>query len=255
MFILNLKKMKKINLFFILLIWISIPLLQSCDDDDGYSLGDYLITMATVERDNSEGRPYFVWDNNERIWISNTLVPFGGLNTGERVIASFTLLSDSIDGFSHYARLNDYRRVLTKGVIELTEANADSIGDSKVHIYDMWIGSDYLNVQFRMFAPSTRKHMVNLVRNTTENYPDDGYIYLEYRYNDMGDVSGYFVPGIVSFKLDDIDKYIPGGRRAKGIKVRINSAVNDIRTLTFDYEDTTEDIRSFLDNVNSEQVN
>ncbi|KAA6306012.1 hypothetical protein EZS27_042332, partial [termite gut metagenome] len=64
----------------------------------------------------------------------------------------------------------------------------------------------------------------------TVEAPDDGYIHLEYRYNNQNDVSSYWDYNLVSFNLGN--EYKEG---YKGLKVRINSAVNGERVLTYDF--------------------
>lgn len=227
--------MKKMSLFLLISIIAFTPLLQSCDDDDGYSTGNFLITMATVEKESESSVPYFVWEENEAVWVAASYVPFQQLKAGQRVVGNFTLLSDRNDFFVHDVRLNNYSVVLTKDIIDLTEANKDSIGNSKALINRMWIENDYLNVMFQMRVPSKEKHMVNLVRNTTANYPDigDGYVNLEYRYNDMGDGLGDELLSIVSFKLNLFD-VSTDNIKPKGIKVKINSYKNGEYVVTLD---------------------
>jgi len=225
--------MKKFNLYLILIVLMFIPTLQSCldDDDNGYSLDNASITIATVKKE-AGNTLYFVLDNGKTLWPAAALVPYQGLENGARIVGSFTYLSDKQNGFDHYVRLNDYSTILTKNVINLTAANKDSIGDDPVRITDMWVSGDYLNVEFNMNIPSVQKHRVNLVKNTTKEYPNDGYIHLEYRYNDMNDVTGCVAHSIVSFKLGDlgVDK-----TDKNGLKIRINSAVNGEKIITIDY--------------------
>jgi len=226
--------MKRLSYYLLLLVLVLVPTLQSCDldDDDGYSLGNYTIALGTVKVD--AGNVSFVLDNGEKLWPAATLVPYKNLENGTRIIGNFTLLSDAQNGFDHYVRLNDYSVILTKNIINLTEENKDSIGDDPVRITDMWVGGDYLNVEFDMNIPGALKHRVNLVKNTTLQYPDDGYIHLEYRYNDMNDVTDYVAHSIVSFKLEDMGV---GHTDKKGLKIRINSAVNGEKVITIDYKD------------------
>lgn len=224
--------MKKWSLYFLLIVMAFSPMLQSCNDDDDYSLGNFMIRMATVEKASDTTYPYFVLDNGETVWISAPMVPFTHLEDGQRVVANFTLLAKNQDGFNYLARLNNYSKVLTKDIINLTEADEDSIGNSKATITDMWIGADYLNVEFWMVTPSGEKHMVNLVNNRTIAPEDDGYAHLEFRYNNMGDENGRLRPAIVSFELGD---YSAGSNGLKGLKVKINSIKNGEKVLTFDY--------------------
>lgn len=224
--------MKKFNMFLLMMMLVLIPTLQSCDnDDDDYSLDNFTIVLVTVKKDAGKV-PYFVSDKGTKLWAAASLVPYRDLADGTRLMASFTLLSDKQGEFDHYVRLNDYSKVLTKDVINLNTANKDSIGDDKVRITDMWVSGDYLNVEFQMNLPSVNKHRVNLVKNTTVTDPVDDYIHLEYRYNDMDDVTGYIAHSVVSFKLGENS---PSKSSKKGLKIRINSAVNGEKIIQLDY--------------------
>lgn len=224
--------MKKFALYLVFALMAFTPFLQSCDDDDSYSLNSYMIRMATVEKEAGTIYPYFVLDNGKTVWIAASQIYYEGLEAGQRVIVNITLLADNKEGFDYYARLNTYRPVLTKGVINLNEDNVDSIGNSKATITDMWVGADYLNVEFWMVRPSNESHMVNLVDNRMIAPDNDGYAHLEFRYNNMGDDKGSLTQKIVSFNLGD---YGPVNKDLKGLKVKINSIKNGEKVLTFDY--------------------
>jgi len=227
--------MKKFNLYLLLLVLAFTPVLQSClDDNDGYSLGNYTVALATVKTDAGNS-VYFVLDNGETLWPAASFVSYNGLENGTRIIGNFTFLSDAQNGFDHYVRLNDYSKVLTKNIINLTEANKDSIGDDPVRVTDLWRSGNYINVEFDMNLPSAQKHRVNLVRNTMKEYPDDGYTYYEFRYNDMNDITDYIGHSLVSFWLGDLElmNMTPD---FKGWKIRINSAVNGEKIIVIDYK-------------------
>ena len=246
--------MKKLLMYlaFALICMAVAPILQSCDDENSqYPLGNYIIAMATVAKETGTVYPYFVLDNGKTVWVAASAVEYEGLEPGQRVIGNFTILDDNRDGFDYFARVNNYTLVLTKDVINLTEANEDSLGNSKTTISDMWIGADYLNVEFLMVYPSYEKHMVNLVNNRIIPVDDDGYAHLEFRYNNMGDSNGKLIPGIVSFELGE---YGPSNKTLKGLKVKINSIKYGDKVYTYNYSDekSTEESRNFSSGVNSE---
>lgn len=193
-----------------------------------------MVRMATVQKNDGAIYPYFVLDNGKTVWITASAVYYENLPAGQRVIVNLTLLADEKEGFDYYARLNSYTSVLTKNVINLTEDNVDSIGNSKTTITDMWVGADYLNVEFWMVNPSKEKHLVNLVDNRMIAADNDGYAHLEFRYNNMGDENGRQYRKIVSFDLAD---YGPVNKDLKGLKVKINSIKNGEKVLTFDFKD------------------
>lgn len=221
---------KKFNLPRCLLVMalVAFPMLNSCNDDDDY----YLVGLATVNV--VSGNTYYLEiDNGKKLWPAETDVPWYEAIDGKRVIAYFTPLDGGREGYDAAVRVVFLRSVLTKQVEELTADNEEMYGNDAVSVYDMWIGGDYLNVEFSYYMSGAEAHRVSLVVNTTEEQPEDGYMHLEYRYNDQDDVSSYRRMGLVSFFLGG---YAPSADTTyKGIKVKINSIVNGEKELTIDY--------------------
>ena len=61
-------------------------------------------------------------------------------------------------------------------------------------------------------------------------YGEDGYIYLELRYNDYDDLSGRRGLGAVSYNLNSLEI----SSETKGIKLKLNSEKNGEVEVTFD---------------------
>lgn len=225
--------MKKLSLYFLAMLFGITPFfIQSCDSD-GYSLNDQVVRMATVRV--VSGNLYSLEiDNGKKLWVAASDAYWYKPVDGQRVVANFTLLSDEYESYDHAIKVNFLWNVLTKQVEELTEENEETYGDDEVRIEDMWVGGNYLNIQFRFFLPNHYKHRVSLVKNTTVENPEDGYIHLEYRYNNEDDETSLMRRSLVSFNLGD---YAPGeaADQYKGIKIRINSVVNGERILTYDF--------------------
>ena len=88
--------MKKLG--FLLLAWLlaMIPFLQSCDDNDGYSLGDFAVDWATVRV--TEGDTYSLKaDNWGSLWPAATSIPGYRPIDGQRVLAYFNPLWDTTE--------------------------------------------------------------------------------------------------------------------------------------------------------------
>lgn len=230
--------MKTLNLYLLALVMIVIPVLQSCDSDDGYSLGDFAEGMATVKV--ISGNTYYLEiDNGKTLWPAATQIGWYKPIDGQRVIANFTLLYDNFQGYDYAVRVNFLRNVLTKKVEDLTEENEEEIGNDPVSLRDIWVGGKYLNIDFNMNLPHTHKHRVSLVRNTLVEDPDDGYIHLEYRYNDYDDVTGYLRRGIVSFNMSELLTE-EATTTYKGIKFKINDAQEGEKELVYEFSDKGE---------------
>lgn len=209
---------------------------QSCDDDEGYSLGDIAIDWATVSA--KETHVYeFMGDRWGRLWPAATNYPNYSPVDGQRAIIEFNPLYNNYpEGYDCSIKLMRVREILTKQVEELTADNEESYGNDPVSIYEgnMWISGNHLNVIFNQNVPEKVKHRVSLVRNTTVEAPEDGYIHLEYRYNTYDDVTAYRVYGAVSFNLSSLKVT----SMTKGIKVKINSVNGGEKEITFDLKGT-----------------
>lgn len=104
---------------------------------------------------------------------------------------------------------------------------------------DITISGGYMNIIFMQNLPknSGTKHRISLVQRAedaevplAEEGNDDGYIHLELRYNDYDDLSGVRAPGLVSFNLKELNIT----SETKGIKLKLNSEVNDEVEITFE---------------------
>lgn len=214
--------MKKIKLLWMAMLTLMLPALQSCDDNDGYSLGDIAVDWATVRVVG--GDTYSL--NADRwgtLWPAATAIPFYKPIDGQRVIIYFNPLYDNYEGYDHAVKVEHNYNVLTKQVEDLTAENESEFGNDPVWVNKdmMWIGGGYLNVIFRQNLPVKEKHLVSLVRDkwaTAAEGEDDGYIHLEFRYNTYDDVTARQANGAVSFNLNSLD--LTG---KKGIKVKLNS--------------------------------
>lgn len=229
--------MKRVYLYLLTLLVVFTPMIQSCDD--GYDLGNFTVRMATV-RVVGGSTYYLEIDNGKKLWPAATNVSWYKPIEGQRVLADFTLLSDKYENYDHMIRVNYLWDVLTKRVEDLTAESEDVFGNDPVDIEDMWIGGDYLNVRFRFRIPHEKRHRVSLIRNTTVENPDDGYIHLEYRYDNQDDESDYMRRSYVSFHLGDLAPLSPNLGDVKGLKVKINSDSNGEKELVFDYNNTSE---------------
>ncbi|MDR3094741.1 MAG: NigD-like protein [Bacteroidales bacterium] len=190
----------------LLMMVLTSVLLSSCKDDDGYSLGKYWVNIATVE--NPKGQNYFMFtlDNGDRMWTAATGLWGYHPKDGQRIIANYTILSDKNAGssYNHDVRLNGVHTVLTKDIFAVTPETQDSIGNDRVRIDDIWIGSDYLNVEFR-FNGQNKVHCINLVSDALKGY-DDGKIHLEFRHNANDDAATYSQWSIASFRLKPLQQ-------------------------------------------------
>lgn len=192
--------MKKIILKISILLAGILLVIPSCDDNNGRSLGDIYINVATVVQE-SENSYSFLLDNGKRLWPAAGNIRYAPKD-GQRVFLNYTILWDSQGTMYDYdIKVNDIWNILTKQAIELNEENKDSIGNDPVKINDIWIGGDYLNVSFLFNYGGTKPHLVNLVENALSEEPSSGNIDLEFRHNAYGSTQTRLFEGFVCFDL------------------------------------------------------
>lgn len=226
------KKLAFIMLFALLLV--------SCKDD-GYSLDYYWIDIATVENPTQRSAFFFRLDDNTLMFTAaSNLLDYYRPIDGQRIVANYTILNDKPAGssYDHDVKLNNVYNVLTKEIYDITPETEDSIGNAPIMISDMWIGGDYLNIQFRYFGLN-KIHFVNLISDASKTY-DDGKIHLEFRHNAYNDMQSYLKRGIVSFNLKSLQEDTEGVDRLE-LVIHVKDSDDTEKTFDFTYKfaDTT----------------
>lgn len=205
------------------------PFLHSCDDFDGYSIGDFTspswATIISLEdcfylNDDSWGT---LWPVNQNVYTDyNGHQP----KDGQRVIISFNPLSDNYQGYDHAIKILQMQEVLTKGIDTLTADNEIELGNNPINIYmdDLCISGNHLNIMYLQNAPSDTKHRISLVRPVSDDrlYGEDGYINLRLCYNTYEDESGLLIKNAVSFNLASLKV----SSKTKGIRLSLNTTSN-----------------------------
>lgn len=216
------------KLFFAVILAI-FSLFNSCDDFDGYSLGNFTTpswaTITTLEdgfylNDDSWGT---LWPVNQNAYIEyHEHLPADG----QRVITSFNPLSNSYPGYDHAIKILHMQEVLTKGIDTLTAENEKEFGNDPINVYmdELCISGNHLNITYLQNAPSDTKHRISLTRPLSDErlYGEDGYINLRLCYNTYEDESGLLVRNAASFNLASL-KVSP---KTKGIRLSLNSTSN-----------------------------
>lgn len=211
-----------------------VALFQSCDDSDGYSIGDIAVDYATIHVQGVKTYS-FTGDTWGTMWPAvPTYLGFKPVE-GQRAFVVFNPLYDDFEGYDVAIKVTDIAPILTKPVEKLTADNEKAYGDDPARITDVWLGGGYLNLIFNQHVPKNGPHRVSLVENTEKQYADDGYVHLEYRYNSYGDtLSNVLIRSTVSYNLNSLSI-----KDKKGIKLRINSAVNGEKIITLDADQKT----------------
>ncbi|WP_036930402.1 NigD-like protein [Prevotella sp. 10(H)] len=213
---------------------------SSCDDIDGYSLGNFWEDIVTVQKID-ENTYSFVRDNGEKLWVA---APVGvkWKPKYDRAVINFTILSDEKDGYDHYIRLNDYYDVLTKNAIYIDpddKFRQDSIGNDPIKVTSVWEGGDYLNFKFAYNTGEKEPHMLNLVSAETDLSLDKDIVKLEFRHNvNKDEPAKYPVRGYVSFNLKP---YKTEGRDKVTFEITWKESNGETKTATVEYKYTVDE--------------
>ena len=144
----------------------------SCNND-GYSIGDFGISWATVKTlgENAEGGYYLDSDRYGSLWISSNRVLSFKPAEGERVIAYFNPLTDDYNGYNMAVALNALSPVPTKSIISADDANTEDLGNDPMVILqgNMWVAGGYMNIVYRTTFPETKPHTINLLYDAADN--------------------------------------------------------------------------------------
>lgn len=229
----------KFYLATVILTALAMFMLQSCLEDNSNSYpyngsnANTLFTIGTLKI--IDGRDYcFSLDDGSKMYPSDTTnIHDYELVDGQRVFIQFLPLKESKLGYEYNVKLIQLENILTKDIIPLTEETADSIGNDRINVTELWVTGKYLNIEHQFFHSENPqiRHMLNMVINETAEAPEteDGYLNLEFRHNAYHDEQRKAGWGIVSFKLEGIEKLLEG---KKGLKVLVNSIYDGKRTYT-----------------------
>lgn len=224
--------MKKLNLIAATMILALTPFLQSCLKNDGPNYSD--LTIATLKSTDADSY-YFGLDSGRKMYPGDdSAIRNYPIVDGKRVFVWFHQLEEQVPGYDYNIQVVQMDSILTKGIIPLTEATADSIGDNKININYHWIAQGYLTMEFQYYGTRNpnKKHMLNLVHNEdTKLVDEEGYINLEFRHNAFEDNGGRLGEGIVSFNLDKIAEEM---KTAKGLKVRVKTIYDNVQYIKMD---------------------
>lgn len=194
--------MKK--LFSLILLGVMLSFFQGCDmDDDAYSLDNFWVGFGLVEKGTSGDTFTIKMDDGEVLYPSTNSVLASDVFNNERVLVNFTILGNK-DNPDHdelyYVKINSLRKILYKGVLDITSAKEDSIGNDPIQVDDKWIKNGILNFELKYWG-GYKTHFINLVKQpgviTSANEP----VVLELRHNANDDREDFPFSAFVSFDL------------------------------------------------------
>ncbi len=205
--------MKRVKLG--LIVGIISLVFASCNDDDGYSLGTYWITIGNIE--GEMGDFIVVTDGGDRLFPSSNAVPGYPISDGDRLWVNYTILSDGTESsnIDYYVKINNFSDILTKDIFILTPENADSIGHDPIWVNnpedDIWIVNNYLNIAFTYEGAPWIVHYINVVSDIDNPTTPEGVPILELRHNKNDDpyteppIQGFVSIDLTSLQVEDQD--------------------------------------------------
>lgn len=189
--------------FFLLFLFsLVLNIIFSSCDDDGYSLGNFNIDYAVV---NKDGNGYTIrLDGGQVLYPSVSYYPSGYLEDKQRVLVNFTLLQDADTNspYDYYVKVNELYKILTKDVVDYHPLQSDSLGHDPVSVNELRLKNGYITFDFFFGGGQPGlQHMVNLARHPEKTA--DGRILLDFRHNAFGDAYNYRFRGLVAFPIDE----------------------------------------------------
>lgn len=194
--------MKK--LFVLLLVGSLFGLMSGCDlDDDGYYLDNAWVGFGLVDKDASSESYTIKMDDGEVLYPATNSRFDNEVFDNERVLVNFTILGNK-DNPDHneyyYVKINSLRKILYKGIFDITPAKEDSIGNDPIYVEDKWIKNNMLNFELKYWG-GYKTHYINLVKQPGAINTTNGPVILELRHNDNGDLGDFSLSAFVSFDL------------------------------------------------------
>jgi len=197
--------MKK--LVFIAMVISVFSLFTSCDNDDDYcSQGDIWVGLGLIHKDAGSAAYTIAMDDGEILYpaAADTLWP--SLKNNDRVLTNFTILGNKENpnhDEQYYVEIYSLKKILYKGILDITPAIEDSIGNDPISVRDHWLKNDMLNFELQYFGGSTI-HYINLVKQPGEINTENGPVILELRHNTNSDNEQLPLSAIVTFDMTSL---------------------------------------------------
>jgi len=194
--------MKK--LFVLLLVGSLFSLMTGCDmDHDGYSVNDAWVGFGLVNKATTSDSFTIVMDDGEVLYPATNSIFDKDVFNNERVLVNFTILGNK-DNPDHneyyYVQINSLRKILYKGIFDITPAKEDSIGNDPILVEDKWVKNNMLNFELKYWG-GNKTHFINLVKQPGAINTANGPVVLELRHNSNDDMEEFPLSAFVSFDL------------------------------------------------------
>lgn len=197
--------MKKIS--FGILIGFLFVFTGCFDDEDGYSLSDAWVGTGTIQKANEEALNVLMDNNDLLVPLASNYSPnwMDQYNNGDRVLLNYTILDEDLNSSTprYFIKINSIKDILTKGILDITPENQDSIGNDPIVVKDCWMTDSLLNFQLKYWG-NYKVHFINLVKQPGTLTADGQPFELELKHNNNGDDEAFPYTALVSFKLKSL---------------------------------------------------
>ncbi|MFW6310052.1 MAG: NigD-like protein [Prolixibacteraceae bacterium] len=230
--------------FGILLLGLTVILTGCLEDEDSYSLGKMWVGFGVIEEVNFDPPDYKITldngdvlipvasENYYRWYYTGSYDQSSRLKSGDRILINYTILDDKTDDAGevehYYIKVNSVKKILKKGILDITEENQDSIGNDPIIVKEVWMTDTLLNFEMKYWG-RYKTHFINLVKQPGELTAADQPVELELRHNANDDVTDIPFVSFVSFDLNKL--------RIEGLdSVSFRVTAVDYDGETFEYE-------------------
>lgn len=220
-----------------LVVCMALMSLTSCLKDDAYDIDGLMFAIGDIHIIGGNDY-YFELDEGSTLYPGDTTdIHQYPLKEGQRAFVYFTLLDEPRPGYDYNVSLKHIENILTKDICRMTPSMADSIGDDRIDVDDIWLSSHYLNIVYKFYHSNNpdKPHMLNLVVNEADTVADDRYVRLEFRHNAYNDMPLQGGTGIVSFRLDSIRPLLEGH---EGLRIRVRTLYEGEKEYVVSGQDT-----------------
>lgn len=176
------------------------------DDNDSYSLNDMWIGFGVLQDDDS-GAYTIVMDNKDVLvpLVSDDNKWQSEFKRGDRVWLNYSVLNNDLDSSTprYFVRVNQIQAVLMKGIMDITPAIEDSIGQDPILVQEFWMTDSLLTFKLKYWGLN-EIHFLNLVKLPGQLTANNQPIHLELRHNANNDEESIPYTAFVSFSLNQL---------------------------------------------------
>lgn len=212
------------RLAFYLMVGLMFSFISGCNmDGEGYSLNDAWVGFGLVQKDIASGQSKIVMDDNEVLFpLANDYV-WDKLENNERVLVNFAILGNRKNenhDEQYYVKINSWRKILYKGILDISPEIEDSIGNDPIHVKDTWVKKNMLNFELE-YRGGGKVHFINLVKRPGSITAQP--VILELRHNNNHDPESIPMSAVVTFDLSKLKVQGKSGTQFKIIAKEFDS--------------------------------